>query len=427
MNCLSPIWKNSLPPSTSDQTKAWRVLSFWMLSQLILACTGSAFAANDPPAAAEGSPAAAGEFLPEADQLTFARTLEQATTDGNVAAMNALIDWNQIIDTATAGESNPTLDRTRAEFKKGFLNAQNGGQNSALCQRIVDAVKQGGRFKFLRLGTVGTEQFALFRLKVPNQGVNYHQYILKRSEDGLVRATDLYLFLSAERTSETIRRIWLPLSADVSKTFFERLLKPTPLMAALSSLKPLQQYLREGQFDRFMEAYYKLPEQVQHEKFLLLMRLQATQQISDEEYAKTIEVFRKHHPHDPALDFLLIDGYALKKEFEKSLECIDRTNEATGGDAYLVSTRAVTLAQLGRFDEAKKSADKAIEMEPAEQDSYWNAITVAILAKNDEETGNYLTLIENELHLQIGDLTQIPFYADFVKSGGYAKWLESRK
>jgi hypothetical protein len=66
-------------------------------------------------------------------------------------------------------------------------------------------------------------------------------------------------------------------------------------------------------------------------------------------------------------------------------------------------------------------------MEPAEQDSYWNAVTVAILAKNNEEIGNYLTLIEKELHLQIGDLTQIPFYADFVKSGGYAKWLESRK
>lgn len=374
----------------------------------------------------EQTPAAV-EALPDVDQMEFASSLEKFAQDGNVKGINDLIDWESILDKSLDGEKTASLEKIRKEFKKGFLKEIEAESNFSA--QIARAVKNGGTFKFLRLDQTGDEPFALFRLKNPNQGgVNYHQYLLKRSEDGKVRAYDIFIFATAERLTDTLRRIWLPLTAESNKNLVQRLTQPAdPLLVALQSISRFQKLVREGQAEQALKLYRELPEKAQGEKAFLLLRLAAAQMVSEEEHVEAIEDFRKFHPGDAALDFLLIDGYILKKDFEKALGCIERTNKNVGGDSCLLTMRANVLARLDRMEEAEKTIDEALKLEPDLLDNYFVAIEIALTNKNHAQTARYLTTLESDFGLQFDDLKKIPVYADFVKSPQYEKWIESKK
>ncbi len=369
------------------------------------------------------------EELTESDQLAFATALEQAAIDGDSEAWHKLIDWERMLETVVAGEKSPSLDKARADFRTGFLATQSKPSKDRLAEQVVSYCEDGGSFKFLRLGRVDNQPIAVFRILLPNQGgVNYHQYFLKRSDDGQVRAEDIYVFLSAERMTETLRVFWRTVAAEVSKTFIDRLFKPAdPLVKSIRSIAEMRAMIKDGQYEKAIEIYETLPEKVQNEKIFNLIRMQAAIQVSDEAYASSIDDYRQRFPGDAALDFLLIDGYFFKKDYEKMLECIDRTSEHVGGDAWLLSMRAQALAYLERFEQAREVANDAIRLEPDLQDAYWRAITVSLMAKDFDETVKLLNMVEQDLGLELADLTEIPDYAEFVDSPQYKTWMESRE
>ena len=73
------------------------------------------------------------------------------------------------------------------------------------------------------------------------------------------------------------------------------------------------------------------------------------------------------------------------------------------------------------------AAQGAIDQEPDYEDCYWNAVNVALAARNFDDVLKYLNLLEEEFQTEFLDLTTIPHYAEFVKSAQYQKWLESRE
>jgi tetratricopeptide (TPR) repeat protein len=401
------------------------LLSFQIVVALLLCCTAiDAVDSVDE----QTNPRPAEEMLPEADQMVFVHQLLRAVEEGDRETANNLIDWNEMIATATAGEDSPHVNRVRNDFKTGFLGAVNKPDQGGFTNTILNNTKNGGSLTFLRLATFENEQVALLRMKSANQAMSYQRYFLKRSKDGVVRAHDIHQLTTAERMSDSIHRVWLSALENSSKTFWDRLLKPVdPVLASLKPLSEMTRLNREGQFERSLEVYGKLPEKLQSQKLLLLARLMAAQNLTSEEYEAAIDDFRKFHPHDPSLDFFLIDGYVLKKEFDKCLKCIERTEESLGGDSWLVSLRGSVLAQAGRYEEATDAAHTAIDMEPDFKDLYLNALAIALAAKNNTDIARHLTELESIFGEEIADLTEIPDYEDFVESPEYQKWMESRK
>ena len=59
----------------------------------------------------------------------------------------------------------------------------------------------------------------MFRLKQTKpDALNYHRFLLARNAAGEVVADDIYVFLSGENMSESIRRAWLPTARQSMKT-----------------------------------------------------------------------------------------------------------------------------------------------------------------------------------------------------------------
>ena len=157
---------------------------------------------------------------------------------------------------------------------------------------------------------------------------------------------------------------------------------------------------------------------------MFLLRLRAAQAIDENEYAATLDEYRKLFPKDPGLDLLSISYYTTKKDFKQALECINRIESAVGGDPYLNVTRAALCDVQGKHDEAKRLARKAAdEQEPTLLPAYFEMLGVSLIQKNHAETLAVLKEVDQKFQLKLNDLTKVREYADFVKSPQYKDWL----
>ena len=166
------------------------------------------------------SPAApSGQVATEAEARQFAKSFVADVKAGNLAAINAAIDWDAILDRAFVGCEMP------AEFRQQFIaGAKRGifGPNG-IGAAIVNQVKQGADYRLLHVHQQDGQQRVLFRLLLPGGGVNYHDLILVRRADGEVHAYDIFVFATGEMLSETTHRGILPFATEASKSLLDKL------------------------------------------------------------------------------------------------------------------------------------------------------------------------------------------------------------
>src|SRR5262249_23520085 len=121
------------------------------------------------------------------------------------AALATLIDWDSVFDAATAGLNVPEKARDRINTDlRGSAN--NPG---ALRQRVLEPIQAGASYTFLRPHRVEGRERLLFRLVLPDGGVNYHDVVLDRRADGRILGSDIYDFANGEFLSQTARRAYL--------------------------------------------------------------------------------------------------------------------------------------------------------------------------------------------------------------------------
>ncbi len=160
----------------------------------------------------------------------------------------------------------------------------------------------------------------------------------------------------------------------------------------------------------------------------MVIALTSAQSVSDKDYLQAIDDFRKAYPKDPAFDLILIDGYAMRKQYDETLQCIDRLNAAVGGrDAALLAKRAAMLLEQAKVAEARKAVDAAMAVEPDERDGYAVGLDVALAEKNFDDTAKFMTVLEKKFGLQWQNLEQVAEFAEFLKSPQYREWLKTQK
>jgi hypothetical protein len=312
-------------------------------------------------------------------------------------------------------------------FRAGFLTgARQSLRRRGMASQLVNVVSQGGSVRLLRVHDVGDEKRALFRMLSQEVGVNYHDMVLvKRS--GRVQAVDVYVFATAEKISDTTRRLYLMAAAGSSQTLVGKLVGGEgEFVKHAEDFKRMSENAQAGRFQKVLDGYHGLPKSMREEKAVMMMRVMAAQRISEDEYAQAIAEFRKNHPNDACLDMLSIDGYLLRKKHELALECVDRLDKAVGGDPYLNSLRSGINADRENWAEARRFAQKAVEGAPDLPEGYWQMVAVTLGEKKHAETAKWLTTIEEKFNLQMNNLESTPEYGEFIKSPEYRSWKESR-
>ncbi len=376
------------------------------------------------PSAEPSAPKAAATWETPTDQecRQFAESLEQIVLSGDVAAFNDAIDWDAILDSATGGIEG--VETTRRDFMTGAKKKILAG---GMAHQMAEPVARGGHYRLLHVHTVGGEKRVLFRFVRPEGGVSYYDLMLARQADGKTRAVDIYVFVSAETMSKSLRRGFLPLAAEESKSVLAKLTgEESDLVKNAGNLQQMARSLQSGRHQAALDIYRRLPSSLKRDKNVLLMRLRAAAGISHSEYEAAIKAFRSYHRDDPCVDIISIDGYILSEKYDEARASVDRLDKAVGGDPYLNVFRANISLREGELETARELATKVIDADEALVGAYWTLVSVSLREKDFDETNRLLNAIDEKFQVEFFDLKQLPDYAEYVKSPQYQQWLKSR-
>jgi hypothetical protein len=402
---------------------------FRILACVTAACAalawGSRLVADDP---LRNPPAPAMRANPgeptESHCREWGLALQSAVRKGDLGRFNELVDWDALLSTTTGiANPSPKLAASRADFVRGALIALRGDSSGFGAQ--IAAETKLGSYTLLRVQLVDGRRRALFRMITKAGALNYHGYLFDPAHTAPLRAVDCYVFLTGEPLTKTMRRNFLPLVA-LDRSGIEHLTEgDKEFLSHLSEFGDLARLTHEKRFQEALNVYKHLPRSLQKSKTILSLRLQAAQSVSEDEYLQAIDDFRREYPHDAMIDLISLDGYVLRKEFNKAFDAIDRIDKAVGGDPYLKTLRAVFLSLQGKTSAARKFAEQAISEEPTLVNAHFFLITLSLKSRDFATTLKELKTLESKFGVKFKDLTAVPSYSEFVKSPEYRTWLAS--
>ncbi len=354
-----------------------------------------------------------GEEPAEEACQALAHRIEAGLNAGDGKPLDQALDWDALLDKALEGcPGDPAK-------KRGFREGVTKGGKASLSRSILEAIRESGSYKLLRIrkGDAGTS--AVFRMLMSDGAVNYHEMLLP----GDCRISDVHVATTGEWMSQTLRRPYLLMLAEEQKGLIEKLLLGEgDFLRSAPRIREAQRLFLSGDAAGSLRILRALPEALRKERFILNQEVAVAARLGSQEMEETLAVFEKAHPGDPALEFLLLDRYVDRKEHDRALVCVDRLDKAVGGDPHLDFLRANICYAAGRFEEAKAHARRAIEGEPTLGGPYWTLVTVSLDQKDYPETARLLTLVQEKLGVGLQDLHGVEAYAGFVESEAYREW-----
>lgn len=344
----------------------------------------------------------------------FAQRIAAAVQSGNGTALDDAIDVDALLERTYRGLD--ASEHSRREFAAGVK------QSFAFGGMISKELEQAGSYELLRVRAVKGKQRALFRL-ISTSGVNYHDMELAPAPGGKgQRVVDIFIFLSGEWLSDTMRRAFMTVVAN------EKSESMTPAqrayVASLPRITELSAAVRNREHARVLSIYKALPPEVQKDRNVMLMYYQAATRAGDAEYARALDAIQKAFPNDPALDLLLFDDYFLKKNYAGALAAIDRVRRALGGDAYLDFLEGNVHYTKGDHAAAKVRLNRAITAERDLAEPYWTLITIALEQRDWVETARLLDRVEQDARVDLQDVGQVAEYGEFAKTREYQSWKQ---
>lgn len=349
----------------------------------------------------------------------FGTTLISGLVSGDVKKANSVIGWEQILDAATRDIK---ADKKKAEFRKGFLATVAG--RSGLVGQITEVIRRGGQYNIIKLRKEGKFVRVLARLILPQAGgFNYHDFLVTKLPDGKVVAADVFIYLSAEMMSTTMRRGFLPVASQENADLGNKLSKhDRELLNNAKEIEFIALAMRDGDFDDVIKTFKTLPPILQKDKSLLLFRMIAAQNIGNKEYSEALAELEKAWGDDPLVEMVSIDAHILKNDTDKALAAIDRLNKKVGGDPYLKILKSQIYEKLKNLEMSKKLIKEAIKEDGSLLDGYWSLLGFSIFEKDYKSTFDTLVAIDKRFSISFADLRTVPEYKDFIKSEYFAKW-----
>lgn len=350
----------------------------------------------------------------------FAQQMLEVVANADRPKFAKLLNAQQLLDRAWAGV--PASPELRAQFDKGF--SQSFVQQAPILNEIAQMVSGGGSYDLLRVRERDNHRTVIFRALLAESGVNYHEFRLRKADDGTVYADDMFIMMSAEWFSETLNRICVALAADADKTWFDKLVGKQQLFVKhVDEVNRMSTSMQQHNPEETLRIFASLPAELKSDKNVLLIRFRAASESNNNEaYMAAMSDIRRHHPNDPCCAMMLIDYDLMTKQYEKAMAGIDLIDQSVGGDSYSEILRAGVYLDQGKFDEAKLAGLRVIESTPTLQAGFWTLINVENKQKNFGEVVKWIEALAAYQVYSPEDFIATPDYAEFVKSEEFATW-----
>lgn len=296
--------------------------------------------------------------------VKFSQMIEKSLNDGDPNPFIRGINWSSLTDQVLSGI--PEKDRER--FDRRYL-VQLFSSSDSIVQSTTQKIKDGGSYHFLRLRKLNDQTYvATFRLVDPDGGLDYHDLYLSRRGVNLVQIEDFYLYHFGETYSESLRRTLAPEQYfEGVKDFGMTLTENMQILIRENTelLSELTKAYEAKNIQRSLDLYDQLPEDLRRLKTFQFWRLKMAQEHPDPSvYVFVLADVRKHFEKEAWVDFLSLDYFFNRGEFQNALVCLDRIDSLVGGDPYLESLRCWAFLNLKDVEEARKHLKAGLEKEP---------------------------------------------------------------
>ncbi len=353
----------------------------------------------------------------DAECETFCRKLEEGFRDRDAAALDKALDLDALFEKALRGV--PADEKNKAAFVRGAKRSAQVGR------KVTQALGESGTLKLLRVRRFEGRPRALFRMLVDDT-FNYYEFLLDASPRGGLRIVDLYIALTGEWLSDSMRRLYVSMLASEPGFAGKLVGKENEVLRGMPKLARMNALLEQGKAEEAYRLYDELPAALKAERLAHVQRCRAAQGVGEKEALGALEEFRKAFPGDGAAAIYGLGTYSMAKKWDLALRAMDEIEAWAGGDAYLHCQRALLHLEKGDFAKAKASALRAAAMEKTLDDAYWTLVTISLKEPAYGDTAKWLTVLEKDLKQELLDLTKVEDYAGFVKSPEYREWLKSR-
>ncbi len=381
-----------------------------MLAGQALADRTSAPQSSTPSTASEALEVAP---ITEADAEAFASQWLAAIRTGDLEAGADLIALDDILDRALEG-SDP-----KASFRAGFKAGLGGKLTVGLLSNLNAIVESGGSYRWIDTRSHAGSWFLVFRLLHPDSGLNYHELRLVRGEHG-VRVNQIYVALTGEPLAETIRHM---LAGTVDLSFVDRLNgKAQEDKQRIEQVGRIARAVKSESWEEAISIYDELPREWQSKKQTQSLRLMALANLDEKDYLAAIDEYAQLFPGDPSLALTMINAAILREDAPMLRESMGMLMEWTGGDPFLQTMLAGNLASLGHVEEAVALMRDLDVFAISLADAHEYAIYVSVPSNDHAATLLHLVALRDEYDLEYGNLNELDFFAEFVKSPEFEVW-----
>jgi hypothetical protein len=241
------------------------------------------------------------------------------------------------------GDAQPLLNQMQPEWllqramenggDEGLRKAFAEGTRASWKQRSLVADTLGTHFRFIRIHTMAGRAGLLFRANGENGALNYYLYPMAKDASGKAWIDDVYVVGLGEFVSQSLGRGYRML-VNSSGTGPEAAVA-TEYLENIGLIMKIAAALRESNYPSVIDLSKKLPERLQVDRSLLLLRVEAAEHLGPLVRRAVLTEWCHTYTDPMALPLKLVDFYSGEGRFDQAEAVLKALDETIGGDTAL--------------------------------------------------------------------------------------------
>ncbi|CAL2103190.1 conserved protein of unknown function [Tenacibaculum sp. 190130A14a] len=347
--------------------------------------------------------------------------IDETLTNLDKSYVNQLYDIQALSELFLVESKNKRIQKFNKEFYTGFR------ENFDFGNILLREIEAGASYDYLGYEKSDDGGYKLlFRLY--GEGLNYHKHILKYI-NGEFKIVDTYIALSGENISDSFGSIYK--GVLFKSGLFPKLGKQNGkgTLTDLFIIQKIKKLQAEGKFEEAYELFGTLSDEGKNKKIYKIVNLMIAAELNDEDkYLDAIKSYEDQFPNDVSLYLVSIDGYILKKKYDKALETINNLDKAVGGDSFLNFMKGNIYYLKKNYELSEKLFLETTEEYPSFFEAFDSLLSVYIETDKTQEALGILDVMIKEFELTkelLGSLVEENF-PNFSKKEEVIEWLKQK-
>jgi len=273
----------------------------------------------------------------------FAKQVEISIRKGDAAFLDDAIDTKIMIKKMDLPSGTKTTG-----MNKGLKEEMKFGT------AIVNSLAGKGNYDLVKQYEKDKVQHLVFRM-FKDYMVNYHDLELINT-NSKTKIADVYVYLTGENLSETMRGLYLQMDENIGKT--------DGASQWLKKIPEIRTLITANRYDEANNIFNEIPQNIRAGHAFQLMHLQIATGLGAEDYDKAISEYKILFPNDRAIPLLMIDAHISRHDYDKALQSVNELDSMINKDPLLDLYRAFCYNLLYNYEKQKECLERLADTMP---------------------------------------------------------------